>query len=321
MKSLSIRWARTAALAAMMTLVAACAGPASQHAVGDSAMGAVALPARADQTGPTVARHLVERYNGTRTYCGKTIDDPNRLPAVLCSGILLRATKRGVGYDVWNPNPGSPTPNGVPFSWLRQDSGFSALVYGLTNGFIILPHFYADDPVDGYTQLIVRCVFPFDGATNGRTGEDRDGCGKFAAAAHTAPCQSQGITTAQQWLVKFGGGSLFSNQCGFRLLPGTPDAWRAFHAQTEIRLALPGHFNLYNEIIVGVWAQNDRRLPLEAFFYINGNLTGLGEAKANQVDFKARTGRWVPVIRINLPTGPGTLAKITFNTADQGIQQ
>jgi hypothetical protein len=325
MKYLHIRWMRQIALGAMYALVVACAGQtqAPRQGGGTETGGVVALAQspRADTPGPTVAQHLNERYQSTVPNCTKNSTDPNPLPAVLCSGILLRATKRGAGYDAWNPNPASRTPNGVPFSWLRQDSGFSGLVFTYNNGFIILPHFYADDPVDGYTQLIVRCVFPFDGATDGRTGGDRDGCGQYTTLTQTGPCQAQGITTAPQWLAKFQNGGLYGNQCGFRLLPGTANAWQAFRAQTEIRAAMTARFSIHNEVMVGTWAQNDSKLPLEAFFYITGNTTGLAEAKANQVDFKSRTARWVPVIRITLPTAPSNRATIAFRTADQGIQQ
>ncbi|NID06936.1 hypothetical protein HBF26_18760 [Luteibacter jiangsuensis] len=320
MKYLSGSRMQRIALGAMFALVVACAGQTPRQGGGLEADGVVGLAQvpRADTPGPTVAQHLTDRYQSTAPNCKKTSTDPNPLPAVLCSGILLRATKRGAGYYVWNPNPGSSTPNGVPFSWLRRDSGFSSLVFNYTNGFIILPVFFADDPADGYTQLIVRCVFPFDGATNNRTGGDRDGCGQYGTQAGTGPCQPQGITTAAQWLAKFQNGGLYGNQCGFRLLPGTANAWQAFQAQTEIRTAMSSRFALHNEVIVGTWAQDDRKLPLEAFFYIAG---GLAEAKANQVDFKTRTGRWVPVINIKLPTTPGGAATFTFNMADQGIQQ
>lgn len=319
MKYPNSKWMQKVALGGMVALVVACGGHAVRHdaTAAGGGMG-MAQSARADTPGPTVALHLNERYASTVPNCKKNSNDPNPLPVVLCSGILLRATKRGAGYDVWNPNPGSSTPNGVPFSWLRRDSGFSGLVFNYTNGFIILPVFFADDPADGYTPLTVRCVFPFDGATNNRTGGDRDGCGQYLSLTGTGPCQSQGITTAQQWLAKFQGGGLYGSQCGFRLLPGTANAWQAFQAQTEIRAAMSSRFSLHNEVIVGTWAQNDRKLPLEAFFYTVG---GLSEAKANQVDFKSRTGRWVPVIHIKLPTTPGGGATIAFNTADQGIQQ
>lgn len=277
--------------------------------------------AAADTSGPTVARHLTERFTETFSNCVKYAGDPAPLPAVLCSGVLLRVIKRGPGYDAWNPNPRSSTPNGVPFSWLRQDATFDRLAFGFTNGFIILPYLYADAPSDGYTQLTVLCVFPFDGATNGRTGGSRDGCGAYAGVAGSGPCQAQGITSSPQWLARFGAGGMYGNQCGFRLLPGTPDAWVAFQAHWLIRQSLPLLFHTHNEIIVGSWAQGDRNIPLEAFFYLVGNTAGLGEARANQVDFKARTGRWVPVIQLTLPNSPTGSAFFVFDTADQGIPQ
>ena len=276
--------------------------------------------AAADTPGPTVALHLTQRFGENAASCVRSAGGPP-LPVVLCSGILLRTTRRGPGYDAWNPNPSSPTPNGVPFSWLRQDATFDRLAFGQTNGFVILPYFYADTPSDGYTQLTVRCVFPFDGATNVRTGESRDGCGASTGIAGTGPCQAQGIISATQWMARFGAGRLYGDQCGFRLLPGTAGAWEAFQAHWQIRQLLPSRFSTQNEVIVATWAQGDRRIPLEAFFYLGGDAAGLGEARANQVDFKARTGRWVPVIQLTLPATQTGSARFVFNTDDQGIAQ
>jgi len=91
--------------------------------------------------------------------------------------------------------------------------------------FRVLPHFYADSPADGYTQLIVLCAFAVDGWTNFRDSPARDGCGPTPRMLRTGPCQDNGITTYGEWLAAFGKGQLAGNQCGFRLTPGTPKRW------------------------------------------------------------------------------------------------
>jgi hypothetical protein len=71
--------------------------------------------------------------------------------------------------------------------------------------------------------------------------------------------------------------------------------------------------------MVGTWAQNDTRLPIEAFFYLAGNAAGLNEARLNQHDYNAMARRWVPVIRSTLPTVVNGLAKFEYVVADQQI--
>ncbi|NID15196.1 hypothetical protein [Luteibacter yeojuensis] len=315
---------RALAMGFMVAVVAACAGPGPRY--GMSAGTArppgqqrAAIGVAADTDGPTVARHLTERYWENFASCTKYAGDPNPLPAVLCSGILMRATRRGGGYYVWNPNPSSPTPYGVSFSWLRVDSAYNGLVYDLTNGFVILPHFYADAPSDGYTQLTALCVYPFDGATNNRTGDRRDGCGAYPGIADSRPCQDIGVQDETAWLQRFANRGMYGNQCGFRITPGTPNAWRAFYAQSVIRQRLPAWFALHNEVMVGTWGQGDRRIPLEAFFYVAGKTVGLAEARANQQEFRSQTGRWVPVIRMTLPTVGGGGALFVYNPGDQAV--
>jgi len=270
-----------------------------------------ALRERRAVDGPTVARHLQERYDDTAADC-------QGLPSVLCSGILLRATARGAGYHVWNPRPTAPIKHGVSFSWLRKDSAFGRLVFGYTNGFVVLPYFYADAPSDGFTELTVLCIYPFDADTFNRTGGNNDGCDAHTAVAGTGPCQAQGIQNAAQWLAKFGNvANRYTQQCGFTLLPGTKDADLAFQAQAAIRNQQPSHFSLQNEVMVGTWSQNDSHLPIEAFFFIAGNAAGKAEAGQNQVDFEAQTGRWVPVIRVTMPTSNNGAATFAYKAADQ----
>jgi hypothetical protein len=333
MERQKVRTVQAFALATLLVWMVGCAGgPEKQKRDGiGSTMSAAPDRPRAggwqpviggahDSAGYLVAFHLQERYDETFPDCRKDASDTNPMPAVLCSGILLRTVKRGAGFDVWNPNPNNPQPNGVSFSWLRKDTGIKGLAWGNGSGFIILPHFYADDPVDAYTQLIVLCAFPVDGWTNFRESAEKDGCGASPGLAGTGPCQAQGILTSAQWMARFGSGGLNGNQCGFSLKPGTAGAYQAFAQISIIRGAIGvGAFNYQNEIMVGTWAQNDAHIPLEAFFYQPGFATALSESKLNQRDFHARTGRWVPVIRVTLPTVPNGPATFAFSPVDQDI--
>jgi len=302
---------RVVALAALMLGVVACAGPVVHRepdlertardrttATGRATM---AAPLPPDLDGPLVAWHLLERYVELQEDCRKDASDTHPLPAPLCSGILLRTVPRGPGYHVWNPNPNNSQPNGTSFSWLRRDHAMSVLAWGAGSGYVILPRFYADNVSDGYTQLTVLCAFALDGWTNNRRSAANDGCGETPGVARTGPCQDVGITTYQQWLAAFEHGGFAGNQCGVRLLPGTPGASAAFDQLKHVRYRIPNAIKLTNEIMVGTWAQNDKHLPIEAFFYLNGNESARHEAFANQADFRAFSGRLVPVIRITLP--------------------
>jgi hypothetical protein len=318
MDEMRARVARTVLLAVALGLLVACAGTARNER---AANGPPVTFGAHDAEGQAAARNLQTQYDDTRPDCRKDASDPNPLPAILCSGVLLRATKRGAAYDIWNPNLGSVLKRGVSFSWLRKDSAFSGVVFGYTNGFVILPYFSADSVGDNYTRLTVLCIYPFDADTYNRPSGTNDGCGPHSAqAGTTGPCQAQGIQNAQQWLAKFGAvANRYQQQCGFTLLPGTAGAYLAFQAQASIRASQPQHFGLQNEVMVGTWAQNDARLPIEAFFYLSGNAAGLNEARLNQHDYNAMARRWVPVIRSTLPTVANGPAKFEYVVTDQQI--
>ncbi len=311
---------RTVLVTSWLVLLLACAPAVRQPPPPEASRTRAGMVVQGahDSDGQAVARHLQDRYDDTAADCRKNASDPNPLPAVLCSGILLRTTVRG-NYDVWNPNLGSPLKYGVSFSWLRRDSAFGGLVFNYDNGFIILPHFFADSPSDGYTQLAVLCIFPFDADTLNRKGDKNDGCGQHGTTQGTGPCQAQKIETAAQWLAKFGAApNRYRDQCGFTLTAGTPGASLSFQAQASIRTQLTQFFGIHNEVMVEKWAQNDAHIPLEAFFYDDRG-AGLASARLNQWDFQAATRRWVPIIKVTMPTAVNGPAAFTYVVADQQI--
>lgn len=235
------------------------------------------------------------------------------MPALLCSGVLMRVTRRGTGYDAWNPNPASRHPNGVSFSWFRRDALVATLAFDLSNGFILMPYFKADGirMANGspLVQLTVLCVFPFDAATDSRRSADSDGCGAMPGYAGTEPCQDPvagrpAIIDDKAWLARFGSvpaGGRYANQCAFRLTSGSLNATLAFFGTTKIRNALRADSSRYqNEVMVSPWKIGATNVPVEAFFYTNRNSSGRKEAMDNQGDFFARTGRWVPVVAASI---------------------
>ena len=77
------------------------------------------------------------------------------------------------------------------------------------------------------------------------------------------------------------------------------------------RLGLP-----YNEIVLKPWDDaKPQKLPVEALFSING--LELNEAKKDQRDYKNATGKFIPIIRIKLPSNSKEDAVFTYEPNDQ----
>lgn len=292
----------------LLTWLAGCSTPTRPVADGNVSPFSTTMARGAhDAEGYAIADDLQRRYDDRSTSC------ESGQPSVACSGILLRATARG-NYRVWNPNPNSAIPNGVSFSWLRKDVAFTHLVFGYSNGFTL-------KPMVSKGPYHVMCVYAFDADTFNRPGGSRDGCAANTfSSVNSMPCQAQQVFNSSQWLTKFRTVSnRYTDQCGFIVEEGTPDAALVFNAMAGIRAALPSDANIQNELMVGSWPQNDSRIPLEAFFFVNENSAGKAEARANQADFQTATGRWVPVVSIRMPTGLNAPATVTYRPADQQI--
>ncbi|TWC13676.1 MULTISPECIES: Ig-like domain-containing protein [unclassified Pseudomonas] len=267
----------------------------------------------ADEIGRVTAINLTARYHKKVFDCG------SNLPAYLCSGVVFRGTKPSTSYYFWNPSHFSVASGGVSFSYLREDSKFTKLVYGYNNGFIFRPY---QDSGQTAVQPEVLCSFPVDAWTFDR---DDKGCGQY----YTYPdisreCQSQGITTATQWLAHFQSVESTQrppHQCGFnvRASLGTAAA-RAFHTSLEARTlgsSDPVLGPIQNELRLATWEQNaGRDLPIEALFYTSGGLPG---AQQYQRDFYAETDRWLPIIILTLPTTTTGDARFGYRSADQAF--
>ncbi|MDC9582883.1 N-acyl homoserine lactonase [Xenorhabdus sp. PR6a] len=256
------------------------------------------------QSGYDLANELTQRYNDTRNDCG----DEDR-PAFLCSGIMLRGTVPSDNYYSWNPSPRSQASGGVSFSYLRTDSKLLTLDAGYTNGFIFSPYLSASANNKEHPEAL--CYFPLNADSANR---NEKGCGSNPYYSQSAPCQQQGITTAQQWI---NNGSSELGQCGFdvSIKPGANHA-NAFIQGVQARLQLALTVN--NELILATWPQNiPHELPIEAFFYLQEGLAG---AQHDQRDFLNATGKIIPIVRIELPSDYSQDATFTYNPEDQIIR-
>lgn len=269
------------------------------------------VPVVQETPGETVARHLETRYLDTSANCGSPSE-----PAFLCSGIMLRVTRSDPSYHVWENSDSSIAKGGVSFSYLRKDTRFTKLAFGGANGYIMNAYYFASSKP---LQPEVLCIFPIDAFTVSR---DDKGCGAHVNFPDSKACQSQGITTAQQWWTHYDShtSQRHEKQCGFDVKDSLDEmAGPAFAAGIAAMSYVEGEpVDTQNEIILAAW--NDGAgpsLPLEAFFYLVGSQAGLTEARYNQKDLKDTHGIIIPIIRLKLPDTPTSEASFTYDPADQ----
>lgn len=291
----------------------------SLSAVGIALLLGCSTPSRQLHTNDADALGAQTAIDLTTRYRKKVIACDSARPAYLCSGIMLRGTVASESFFPWNPSPLSVNSGGVSFSFLREDAKYIRLSYGYANGFIFRPYL---DSVRAAVQPDVLCSFPVDSWTLDR---DEKGCGQYPTfPGSSRECQSQGITTAAQWLAHYQ--SVPSqqrppHQCGFNVrevLGGA--AASAFHASLEARALGYDDTSIapvQNELRLATWAQNiGGDLPVEALFYTSGGLTG---AQTDQRNFYLETHKWVPIIALTLPAAPTGDATFAYRSTDQAF--
>ncbi|MGE7136265.1 hypothetical protein ACQKIE_01375 [Luteibacter sp. NPDC031894] len=270
-------------------------------------------PLADDLEGAEVARHLNKRYAESVSNCS----GGPRMPAFLCSGIILRAAKYSPNYHAWVPNPNDPNGDGVSFSFLRHDAKFKALAYGYQQGFIAYPVAYTPPSL---IHLQVLCGFPLDAATDIRSDS---GCGPSDRYPNqSGPCQAQAIFTAPQWITHYRTAVEEPHrfQCGFTLAAGTANSAAIFMEMLESMHELGEEsFNVQNELIIRSWAATPNHVPIEAFFYVGGT-QGLGAAQNIQRDFSQTVDAWRPVIRMNLPATSTGSVTFEYVPGEQAVR-
>jgi len=250
-------------------------------------------------TGYQVASRLNARYADTSPACrGDTA-------AYNCNGVLIRITDASPAFHAWNPSPGSTLRNAVAFSYLRSDVYASRLVYGKNQGLIM-----KELAAPAAYPLTLRCAFPFDGGTDFRS----TGCNEHSLdPVRSRPCDEQGINSGQQWVALFYTLSHKSTGCSFN------SSAEQFEQSVVARSFLNATDQTqHNEVVIASWPQDfGDRLPLEAFFYIAD--AGKASAAFFQQDFFQQTGRFLPVVHLNLAADTGH--EFTYDPADQSVPQ
>ncbi|WP_150667128.1 hypothetical protein [Pandoraea anhela] len=226
--------------------------------------------------GYQVAERLNARFADTSDTC------PGQKPGFYCNGILIRVAEANPLFHAWDPSPQSMARNGVSFTYLRADAHVTVLIEdrGAT-GFIV-----KESSAPAAYPLTVRCSFPSDGWTGGRT----DSCN---AGTDPRLCDELGVTTIATWQQHYLPSELWT-QCAFR--PDIP----SFQLSIDVRQHFPKVDvlrNADNEVIIKPWPRGiPLELPLEAFIILGD---GVGDGRYVQQDYMNTTGRFLPLIRVD----------------------
>jgi hypothetical protein len=251
-------------------------------------------------------------------YYNRTLDDCGAgRPLDQCSGLRMRGTDSGQAFEPWDPSPYSEKSGGVSMSFLRKDVKYRDLGLKKANGFVLKPNDFINK---NEKKINTLCFFPLDAWTDFRT---KGGCEENSKTpGHTERiCQDAGIKTAEQWRDDYRKWkSDHQKQCGFQILGRTDDAesfWQGVRARQLIQNDRDA-IETQSEIRVPTWgAEEDAQLPILAFIYTLSPSGGLEKARGDQKRYFQKTGKWVPVIRVDMPTANNVDARFTYNEGDQ----
>lgn len=167
-------------------------------------------------------------------------------------------------------------------------------------------------------EIQALCSYPVDANTWNRGFLVHNYCG--VPVVITDPkkdysCQDFGILTAKKYKNSFNIRGAWG-VCAMDVRSTAKNPAEGFLTTLEVmrsRLGLP-----YNEIVLQPWDDaNPQKLPVEALFSING--LELNEAQKDQRDYKNATGKFIPIIRIKLPSNTREDAVFIFNSKDQVV--
>ncbi|MHA6197077.1 DUF2599 domain-containing protein [Pseudomonas wadenswilerensis] len=268
------------------------------------------------QAGPgeDVVNSLNARYAKTGADCGS-----QSKPAVLCYGVIIRATATP---EFWVPQEKNIKSGALSFSYLRKDAKFKNLAYQRNNGFTLYPILSNPKQNKDYHVL---CAFPKDANTDRRQDQ---GCTDNSGTAQVEKyCHELKIDTARQWVDAYKAeGYVYSKMCGFNIRDERNElAAPAFQAFIEARkLAGEKLFTVQNELRIATWANNPPlEPPVESTFYTNppsSESPGLENGRANQIAWWKATGQYLPLVKLELPQVSSADAKFSYQAADQAIQ-
>lgn len=269
-------------------------------------------------SGADVARELTALNREKTGKCGASAPD------FVCRGNLFRATIPSLDYNSWELSPKAKASGGFSFSYV-QDEGmeFDRLVRNENNGFIVYPP--AKTP-SGKTSVKVLCAFPMDGGTDARSDK---GCGTSNFAS-SQPCDKHKplIDTGDEWMDHYKKDVAKSGdnraECGFNVTDALNNyAVTNFQATTDAQLKLGNtSFDKQNELRLAAWDDSKpATLPIQAFFYLPDPPGGLADAMFDQQNYFEKTGIWVPVVKMTLPTSRKDYTHFDYSADDQAVSE
>lgn len=234
--------------------------------------------ASAEDPGVTIVHELQARYDDTRPACA------DNSPAAYCNGVLVRVIRDLSVKEFWNPSAEGIAREGVSGSYIRKDVG-NVYMPGPA-GFIM--HALG---APGFYPVTMRCVFPHNANTNARVKS-------CASEAVPLPCHLSGVVDIPTWQAHYTEYGQW-NVCYFE-----PTAhWFQFNIEVRAHFPYPVDRMLWNEVVFAPWPQNiPEQLPIEALFFNSQGQEnqGLEEARLMQDRFIEATGKFIPVVRIEL---------------------
>lgn len=271
------------------------------------------------ENGYSILESINKLYSQTSRDCGK----PSQ-PAFLCSGIILRAIFPSKEYNFWEPSPKSMKSGGISVSYLRKDSKYKKLAYGLNSGYFLYPIFSKPKSLEKYNVL---CFFPLDAATDLRANAGctdsslTENVEKFCHETEITISIDKKINIEDLWIVDYRNkGSDHSKQCSYdvsddRNEKSGPDFYSGILAMSKLGQE---SFNLQNEIRIQTWKSTPPKSPpIMALFYTDMN--GIDSARLYQIQWYKTTKQIKPIINLQLPDKPENDAKFSFKHNDQAL--
>ncbi|MDR5617868.1 DUF2599 domain-containing protein [Arsenophonus sp.] len=271
------------------------------------------------EDGYSILDSINKLYSQTSRDCGK----PSQ-PAFLCSGIILRAIFPSNDYNFWEPSPKSMKSGGISVSYLRKDSKYKKLAYGLNSGYFLYPIFSKPRALEKYNVL---CFFPLDAVTDHRTNSGcndsslTDDIERFCHETEIKISIEKKFNIEDLWIIDYiNKGSDHSRQCSFdvsddRNEKSGPDFYSGILSMKKLGQE---SFNLQNELRIKTWKPDPQKSPpIMVLFYTDDN--GIDSARLYQIQWYIATKQIKPIINLQLPDKLENDAKFSFKHNDQAL--
>lgn len=294
------------------------------------------VPPLPELSAKQVAAKINARLKDTHTQTCK-----DGTSAIDCSGLLLRGTDPSLNtpqapFYPWGFPSTSKARGGISFSYIRTGDETPSVYRKMHNsqGIVITPR---DNLAPGQTPFVPLCIFPFDANTVANHDPVHGQC--WAAAHAQANATIPGpLPLNADWSSC---ASLFRQRN--KPVPTTLQAWekaweKDFAEERDskvdfqctlsvldpIQYAAAKHlgdsayyrdniYTVWNEVMVYPWDFShwaDGQLPLDAFYYEDGNDNAKQAAQRYQQLYIKGTGKYVPVVGLDLTSYTTTFTHI-----------